>query len=78
MEMKRLQVFWPPVLDLVSAKKAARQGYVAALFISGATALLLVYRIVSAHSYDTIEIYSSLIGNILPMVLLAFFINRMS
>lgn len=78
MEFKGLQIFWPPIFDVVTAKKAAKQGFVAAIFISGITALPLIYRIVSSQSYDATEIFSSILGNIVPMTLIAFWINRMS
>jgi hypothetical protein len=78
MGFKGLQIFWPPIFDVVTAKKAAKQGFVAAVFISGATTLLLMYRIVSTRSYDTTEVFNSILGNIVPMALIAFFISRMS
>ena len=75
---KGLQAFWPFIVDEESAKKATKQGFYSAVFISVMTAVPLMYRVATTQSYDLLEVYSGVLGNILPMAFIAFFINRMS
>ncbi|MCJ7600356.1 MAG: hypothetical protein MUO63_02510 [Desulfobulbaceae bacterium] len=74
---KGLQAFWPSIVDEVSAKNATKLGFYSAVFISVITAIPLLYRIIITQSFDLLEIYSSILGNILPMAIIAFFIHRM-
>ncbi len=76
--MKGGNFFWPPVQDMNQAREAAHAGFIAAVAIAVVTAGMLVYKIWSSPAYDIIGIISTFIGDILPMALIAFFINRMS
>jgi hypothetical protein len=38
----RANVFWPSIVDELSAREAAKQGWVAALFMSGFTLLMVI------------------------------------
>jgi hypothetical protein len=69
---------YPTITDTKSAKDAVKFGYVSALMIAAITTLNFLLKVYESNTNDIVYILSIIIGNILPMIILGYFIFRMS
>lgn len=73
-----VEIFFPIIVDEKSAKQAAQYGFAAAGILASLTALSLTIAVIDAQSVDTTSIAMRVIGDVVPIALLGYFIYRMS
>jgi hypothetical protein len=78
MKNKYFEFFYPTINDKQSAIKAVTYGYVAAAFTSFLTLFHITIKYLNAETVDYILLISSLVGNVLPIAVLGFFIFKNS
>ena len=69
---------YPSITDISSAKEAVKYGYASAALTAGITTFNFLLKLFDSNSYDTVYILSVIIGDILPIAILGYFIFRMS
>ena len=69
---------YPSITNIGSAKEAVKYGYASAALMAGTTTFNFLLKLFDSNSYDTVYIISVIIGNILPIAILGYFIFRMS
>ena len=73
-----LEFLYPTITDTKSAKEAVKYGYASAAMIAAITTFSFLLKVYESNTNDTVYILSIIIGNILPMMVLGYFIFRMS
>ena len=73
-----LEFLYPTITDTKSAKEAVKYGYASAAMIAAVTTFSFLLKVYESNTNDTVYILSIIIGNILPMIVLGYFIFRMS
>ena len=73
-----LEFLYPTITDTKSAKEAVKYGYASAAMIAAITTFSFLLKVYESNTNDTVYILSIIIGNILPMIVLGYFIFRMS
>lgn len=69
---------YPSITDISSAKEAVKYGYASAALMTGITTFNFSLKLFDSNSYDAVYILSVIIGDILPIAILGYFIFRMS
>ena len=69
---------YPSITNIGSAKEAVKYGYASAALMAGTTTFNFLLKLFDSNSYDTVYIISVIIGDILPIAILGYFIFRMS
>jgi Na+/proline symporter len=69
---------YPSITDISSAKEAVMYGYLSAALTAGITTISFIIKLFNSNSYDNIYIASVIVGDILPITILGYFIFRMS
>jgi hypothetical protein len=78
MKIKYLDFLYPSIIDKQSAIKAVSYGYIAAAIISFLTLFNITTKYLDVGTADYILLISSLLGNVLPIAVLGFFIFKNS
>ena len=78
MKKINLEFLYPTITDTKSAKEAVKYGYASAAMIAAVTTFSFLLKVYESNTNDTVYILSIIIGNILPMIVLGYFIFRMS
>ena len=78
MKIINFEFLYPTITDTKSAKDAVKFGYVSAVMIASLTTFNFLFKLYQSEKYDTVYILSMIIGNILPIIILGYFIYRMS
>jgi len=73
-----LDFLYPKITDTQSAKDAVKFGYISALMIAAITTFSFLIKVYESQTNDIVYILSIIIGNILPIIILGYFILRMS
>jgi hypothetical protein len=78
MKKIKLNVLYPSITNISSAKEAVKYGYASAAFMAGITTVNFLMKLFDSNSYDSVYIASVIIGDILPIAILGYFIFKMS
>ena len=78
MKKINLEFLYPTITDTKSAKEAVKYGYASSAMIAAVTTFSFLLKVYESNTNDTVYILSIIIGNILPMIVLGYFIFRMS
>lgn len=73
-----MNIIYPQIEDEASAKRVAKFGASIALVIAAISLAMIGLNIFEKGTDNSIDIFSALIGNVAPMLIIAFFINKMS
>ena len=73
-----MNYIYPQIEDEASARRAAKFGSTIAVIIASISLLMLALRLFGGANINGIDVASALIGNVAPMAVVAFFINKMS
>ncbi len=72
------EFLYPTITDKKSAKDAVKYGYVSAVTIAAITTFNFLIKLYESDTHDVVYILSVIIGDILPIIILGYFIFRMS
>ena len=78
MKKMSFDFLYPSITNIGSAKEAVKYGNASAAFMAGITTVNFLIKLFDSSAYDPIYISSVIIGDILPIAILGYFIFKMS